>query len=100
MNTLRFDKIQKLGGKLGKLIHVETRVETAGELWAYSEQQLEKKFGDSKGKWLYDIIRGICNDPVKENDTAKSMGACKNFRPPLKKVEELNNVCPVLLTFS
>ena len=35
----------------------------AGELWHYDEAELRRRCGDAYGAWLYNVSRGIDNDP-------------------------------------
>ena len=51
----------------------------SGDLWSVD---LGK---DDFGKWLFEAVRGLNDDPVKETGlVAGSVGSSKQFRPPLK----------------
>ena len=62
-------------------------------------------FGSESANWLYNICRGICTENslsiltiVQERNKAKSMGACKNFRPKISQMTEIRHWVSVLST--
>lgn len=64
MKEYPFRKIRNLGGKLGAIVKNEfLEVEKAGDLWRIPLPELVSKFGDESGRFIYDIIRGNCNEP-------------------------------------
>ncbi|KAI8848069.1 hypothetical protein BC829DRAFT_394660 [Chytridium lagenaria] len=65
-------------------------VEKAGEIWNFSLDFLKAEFGEEKGRWIYNISRGICDEPVSEVARHKSIGANKNLRPPANSDNDLN----------
>ncbi|XP_037751410.1 DNA polymerase eta isoform X1 [Chelonia mydas] len=71
--------IRHLGGKLGASIADVLGVEYMGQLTIFSESQLQTRFGDKTGSWLYDLCRGIEQEPVKPRQLPKSIGCSKNF---------------------
>uniref|UniRef100_K7G1Q6 DNA polymerase eta n=1 Tax=Pelodiscus sinensis TaxID=13735 RepID=K7G1Q6_PELSI len=71
--------IRNLGGKLGASITDILGVEYMGQLTLFSECQLQTHFGDKTGSWLYDMCRGIEQEPVKPRQLPKSIGCSKNF---------------------
>ncbi|XP_053879287.1 DNA polymerase eta isoform X2 [Malaclemys terrapin pileata] len=71
--------IRHLGGKLGASITDVLGVEYMGQLTLFSESQLQTHFGDKTGSWLYDMCRGIEQEPVKPRQLPKSIGCSKNF---------------------
>ncbi|XP_043367504.1 DNA polymerase eta isoform X4 [Dermochelys coriacea] len=71
--------IRHLGGKLGASITDVLGVEYMGQLTLFSESQLQTHFGDKTGSWLYDLCRGIEQEPVKPRQLPKSIGCSKNF---------------------
>nr|XP_048699514.1 DNA polymerase eta isoform X2 [Caretta caretta] len=71
--------IRHLGGKLGASIADVLGVEYMGQLTLFSESQLQTHFGDKTGSWLYDLCRGIEQEPVKPRQLPKSIGCSKNF---------------------
>ncbi|XP_074803182.1 DNA polymerase eta isoform X2 [Natator depressus] len=71
--------IRHLGGKLGASIADVLGVEYMGQLTLFSESQLQTRFGDKTGSWLYDLCRGIEQEPVKPRQLPKSIGCSKNF---------------------
>ncbi|NXT79249.1 POLH polymerase, partial [Zapornia atra] len=71
--------IRNLGGKLGTAITDILGVEYIGELTQFSETELQTHFGDKTGSWLYDLCRGIEDEPVKNRYLPQSIGCSKNF---------------------
>ncbi|XP_067420806.1 DNA polymerase eta isoform X2 [Emydura macquarii macquarii] len=71
--------IRNLGGKLGASVTDVLGVEYMGQLTLFSESQLQTHFGDKTGSWLYDLCRGIEQEPVKPRQLPKSIGCSKNF---------------------
>ncbi|NWI71974.1 POLH polymerase, partial [Todus mexicanus] len=70
---------RNLGGKLGTAITDVLGVEYIGELTRFSETELQTHFGDKTGSWLYDLCRGIEDEPVKNRYLPLSIGCSKNF---------------------
>ena len=63
---------------------------------AYREVPLhdfQAKFGSESGTWVYNVLRGIEYGEVAAKTDVKSMLSSKNFKPSLKKWEEV--VCPL-----
>ncbi|NXG27393.1 POLH polymerase, partial [Dromaius novaehollandiae] len=71
--------IRNLGGKLGAAITDILGVEYIGQLTRFSETELQTHFGDKTGSWLYDLCRGIEDEPVKNRYLTQSIGCSKNF---------------------
>ncbi|KAJ3389042.1 DNA-directed DNA polymerase eta rad30 [Lobulomyces angularis] len=90
MKELPFKNIRNLGGKLGREVKEWSNVTFAGELWSYSVEKLQEKFGEEFGYWLYNIVRGVCNAEVKvpDENKSKTMAANKSFRSPVRDVEQ------------
>ncbi|NXU52278.1 POLH polymerase, partial [Turnix velox] len=78
-SQLPVGNIRNLGGKLGTSITDILGVEYIGELTQYSETELQTHFGDKTGSWLYDLCRGIEEEPVKNRYLPQSIGCSKNF---------------------
>ncbi|NWS55009.1 POLH polymerase, partial [Chunga burmeisteri] len=78
-SQLPVGNIRNLGGKLGTAITDILGVEYIGELTQFSETQLQTHFGDKTGSWLYDLCRGIEEEPVKNRYLPQSIGCSKNF---------------------
>jgi DNA polymerase eta len=51
--------------------------------------ELQQKFGDSSGLWLYNIVRGIDNEDVILLKAPKSLMASKTIRPPITRRQDL-----------
>ncbi|NXB08248.1 POLH polymerase, partial [Cnemophilus loriae] len=78
-SQLPVSSIRNLGGKLGTAITDILGVEYIGELTQFSETELQNNFGDKTGSWLYDLCRGIEEEPVKNRYLPQSIGCSKNF---------------------
>ncbi|NXN37698.1 POLH polymerase, partial [Rhinoptilus africanus] len=78
-SQLPVGNIRNLGGKLGTAITDTLGVEYIGQLTQYSETELQTHFGDKTGSWLYDLCRGIEEEPVKNRHLPQSIGCSKNF---------------------
>ncbi|NWQ75155.1 POLH polymerase, partial [Columbina picui] len=78
-SQLPVSNIRNLGGKLGAAITDILGVEYIGELTRFSETELQTHFGDKTGSWLYDLCRGIEDEPVKNRYLPQSIGCSKNF---------------------
>ncbi|XP_040467358.1 DNA polymerase eta [Falco naumanni] len=78
-SQLPIGNIRNLGGKLGTAITDILGVEYIGQLTQYSETELQTHFGDKTGSWLYDLCRGIEEEPVKNRYLPQSIGCSKNF---------------------
>ncbi|NXC45303.1 POLH polymerase, partial [Penelope pileata] len=71
--------IRNLGGKLGAAITDILGVEYIGQVTQFEETELQTHFGDKTGSWLYDLCRGIDDEPVKNRHLPQSIGCSKNF---------------------
>ncbi|NWI23499.1 POLH polymerase, partial [Sula dactylatra] len=78
-SQLPVSNIRNLGGKLGTAITEILGVEYIGELTQFSETELQTHFGEKTGSWLYDLCRGIEDEPVKNRYLPQSIGCSKNF---------------------
>ncbi|KAK9299150.1 hypothetical protein QLX08_007767 [Tetragonisca angustula] len=78
-STLPIKKVRNLGGKFGDVIVESLNCNVMGDLLQYSLQYLQKRFDEKTGLWLYNIARGIDNEPVNIRLVSKSIGACKKF---------------------
>ncbi|XP_009576913.1 PREDICTED: DNA polymerase eta, partial [Fulmarus glacialis] len=78
-SQLPVSNIRNLGGKLGTAITDILGVEYIGQLTQFSETELQSHFGDKTGSWLYDLCRGIEDEPVKNRYLPQSIGCSKNF---------------------
>ncbi|NXL30023.1 POLH polymerase, partial [Glaucidium brasilianum] len=78
-SQLPVSSIRNLGGKLGTAITDTLGVEYIGQLTEFSETELQTHFGDKTGSWLYDLCRGIEDEPVKNRYLPQSIGCSKNF---------------------
>ncbi|CAD1468582.1 unnamed protein product [Heterotrigona itama] len=78
-STLPIKKVRNLGGKFGDVIVESLNCNVMGDLLQYSLQYLQKRFDEKTGLWLYNIARGVDNEPVNIRLVSKSIGACKKF---------------------
>ncbi|NXG16921.1 POLH polymerase, partial [Grallaria varia] len=78
-SQLPVSSIRNLGGKLGTAITDILGIEYIGQLTLFSEAELQTHFGDKTGSWLYDLCRGIEDEPVKNRYLPQSIGCSKNF---------------------
>ncbi|XP_018407164.1 PREDICTED: DNA polymerase eta [Cyphomyrmex costatus] len=78
-STLPVKKVRNLGGKFGDVVVESLGCKVMGDLLQYSLEQLKKHFDEKTGFWLYNIARGIDDEPVTNRLLAKSIGACKKF---------------------
>ncbi|XP_018058181.1 PREDICTED: DNA polymerase eta [Atta colombica] len=78
-STLPVKKVRNFGGKFGDVVVESLGCKVMGDLLQYSLEQLKKHFDEKTGFWLYNIARGIDDEPVTNRLLAKSIGACKKF---------------------
>ncbi|XP_076760670.1 DNA polymerase eta [Xylocopa sonorina] len=78
-SKLPVKKVRNLGGKFGEVVVESLNCNVMGDLLQYSLQYLQNRFDEKTGLWLYNIARGIDNEPVTIRFVSKSIGACKKF---------------------
>lgn len=91
MRELPFTKIRNLGGKFGEQVEAEYGVTSVSDLWKYSRDQFQAKFGAQNGSWLFDAVRGINTDEVRSRTKAQTLLSAKSFRPPLNNIAEVKH---------
>ncbi|XP_018793219.1 PREDICTED: DNA polymerase eta [Bactrocera latifrons] len=89
--TLPLTKIHGLGGKFGENICTCLNIRFLAELLPFSEQELQRKFDERNGTWLYNICRGIDLEAVTPRFYSKSIGCCKKF-PGRNNITGLNTL--------
>ncbi|KAJ9574845.1 hypothetical protein L9F63_008005, partial [Diploptera punctata] len=77
--TLPIKKVRNLGGKFGCIVEEQLGCSVMADLLHFSEHQLQQRFDDKTGTWLYNIARGIDNEAVTPRLVSKSIGCCKKF---------------------
>ncbi|XP_048580274.1 DNA polymerase eta isoform X2 [Nematostella vectensis] len=77
--TMPLRKVRHLGGKLGSQLHSELNVEFMGDLLQFKINDLKAQFGSKNGELLYNLCRGIDNEPVRARQLPKSVSCGKNF---------------------
>ncbi|KAJ1956221.1 N-acetyltransferase eso1, partial [Dispira parvispora] len=82
-------KIRALGGKAGTKVCQRLGVDTPGQLWSYTLDQLRRQFAPDFAEFLYRICRGIDDAPVKVQNNIKSMMAAKALRPVVTQWPQL-----------
>ncbi|XP_047527690.1 DNA polymerase eta isoform X1 [Vanessa atalanta] len=78
--TLSVKKVKHLGGKFGDYVCEILKIQTMGQLQLFTERELQAKFDEKNGTWLYNIARGIDIELVQAKFNPKSIGCCKNFK--------------------
>ncbi|CAG5011558.1 unnamed protein product [Parnassius apollo] len=78
--SLSVKKVKHLGGKFGDSVCETLKISKMGELQKFTEKELQTKFDEKNGTWLYNIARGIDLEPVQARFNPKSIGCCKQFR--------------------
>uniref|UniRef100_A0A7S4K9V7 DNA polymerase eta n=1 Tax=Guillardia theta TaxID=55529 RepID=A0A7S4K9V7_GUITH len=88
MEQLPLKNIRGLGGKFGNqlcsklnMLQLHGKDPCAADVQKYSSEVLQRIFGEKQGKWIYQVVRGVDDDPVKERDKSKSILAFKSFAP-------------------
>lgn len=72
-------KVQGLGGKFGEKICEDLGIQHMGELVNFSKEELQRRYDERNGQWLYNIARGIDLEAVTPRLVSKSIGCCKKF---------------------
>ncbi|XP_046400631.1 DNA polymerase eta-like [Ischnura elegans] len=90
-SRLPVHKVRSLGGKFGTSLVEELGCKFMGDLTRFTESELKLRFDEKTGSWLYNLARGIDNDPVVPRLISKSIGCCKKFPGPkaLAKKEDV-----------
>ncbi|KAJ0180282.1 hypothetical protein K1T71_003686 [Dendrolimus kikuchii] len=78
--TLPLKKVKHLGGKFGDAVCDILKIKVMSELQQFAEKELQTRFDDKNGSWLYNIARGIDLEHVQARFNPKSIGCCKQFR--------------------
>ncbi|KAL9907126.1 DNA polymerase eta [Glossina fuscipes fuscipes] len=77
--TLTLGKIKGLGGKFGEEVCERLNIRYVAQLIKFTESELQQKFDEKNGSWLYNICRGIDLEAVTPRFYSKSIGCCKKF---------------------
>ncbi|XP_017013566.2 DNA polymerase eta [Drosophila takahashii] len=78
-DSLPVGKIKGLGGKFGEVVCETMGVKFLGQLVKFTEAELQRKFDEKNGTWLFNISRGIDLEAVTPRFYSKSIGCCKKF---------------------
>jgi len=88
LSDFKFTKIRNLGGKLGDQVSQTFKTDTVAGLLPVPVEQLQAKFGQDTGAWVYNTIRGIDSSEVNARTQIKSMLSAKSFRPTISSLEQ------------
>ncbi|XP_044008420.1 DNApol-eta-like [Aphidius gifuensis] len=90
-SSLPVKKVRNLGGKFGNIVMESLGCNVMADLLRFSLQDLQKRFDEKTGLWLWNIARGTDNEPVQNRLICKSIGASKNFpgKQAITKLETL-----------
>lgn len=91
--TLPLRKVQGLGGKFGEKICEDLSIQHMGDLIRFSKEELQRRYDERNGQWLYNIARGIDLEAVTPRLVSKSIGCCKKFpgRNAISAITTLNH---------
>ncbi|KAH8325280.1 hypothetical protein KR067_001542 [Drosophila pandora] len=78
-DSLPVGKIKGLGGKFGEVVCETMGIKFLGQLCKFSEAELQRKYDEKNGTWLFNIARGIDLEAVTPRFYSKSIGCCKKF---------------------
>ncbi|TIB70327.1 DNA/RNA polymerase [Wallemia mellicola] len=95
LGPMSFQKIRSLGGKFGEALAAHYDAATVSDLWKVPLGEMQRQFGE-ESIWIYNTIRGINSDEVKERVITKSMLASKSLRPPINTVGEVRHWLKIL----
>ncbi|XP_011304754.1 DNA polymerase eta-like [Fopius arisanus] len=73
------NKVRNLGGKIGKTLMENLNCNVMSDLMRFTLQDLLKVFDEKTADWLFNIARGVDNEPVTPRLICKSIAASKNF---------------------
>lgn len=92
-STLPVRKVQGLGGKFGEKICDDLGIKFMGDLIRFSKEELQRRYDERSGQWLYNIARGIDLEAVTPRLVSKSIGCCKKFpgRNAIAAITTLNH---------
>ncbi|KAI8909769.1 hypothetical protein EDD86DRAFT_190715 [Gorgonomyces haynaldii] len=88
MNDIPYQKIGGLGGKLGQQLQSRFGSMTCGQMHQISFKDLQAAVGQ-EAQWVFDIVRGICNDSVVSQQPPKTLSSFKNFSQPITNFKDL-----------
>lgn len=91
--TLPLSKVQGLGGKFGEKICEDLGIQHMADLIKFSREELQRRYDERNGHWLYNIARGIDLEAVTPRLVSKSIGCCKKFpgRNAISAITTLNH---------
>lgn len=64
----------------------------AGDVARVELEWLVRWFGESRGRWLHDRVRGVDPSPVSEDDERKSISTERTFSSDLSRDEDLERI--------
>nr|XP_018913087.1 PREDICTED: DNA polymerase eta-like [Bemisia tabaci] len=92
-SNLPVKKVRNLGGKLGVAVVEQLGCQTMADLAPFALKELQNRFDEKTGTWLYNIARGIDHEQVAARLIPKSIGCSKRFpgNSALATVEEVTH---------
>lgn len=96
LDSLPFNKIRNLGGKLGSEVEKIFEMTSVKEITELSIHELRAKLGSETGQWLWNIVRGIDYSEVSTSTQVKSMLSAKSFRPQIDSIAQAERWIKVL----
>lgn len=88
MSSYKLSDIRGLGGQLGQRVMKAYSVEKISDFLPISLQDIQLKFGDETGLWLYSIARGSEFSEVIPRTQIQSMLSQKTFRPSITRHDQ------------
>ena len=96
LDQLKIRAIPGIGGKTEKIFS-EMNLETIQDLMKLDVFTLNNKFGRKSGTYIYNAVRGIDNEPVKEKEGriqySKIMTLKKDSKDPQFLLENIRELC-------
>jgi len=96
LDQLKIRAIPGIGGKTEKIFS-EMNLETIQDLMELDVFTLNNKFGRKSGTYIYNAVRGIDNEPVKEKEGriqySKIMTLKKDSKDPQFLLENIRELC-------
>ncbi|KAJ2887163.1 N-acetyltransferase eso1 [Coemansia aciculifera] len=90
MHTFPLSNLPSLGGKLGALVEAAFDARTAGDIMAYTVEQLAFKLGQDQALVVYNRCRAIDHSEVVDRSEPQSLSSTKNFmRYPISSLTKL-----------
>ena len=94
LGACRVAAVTGIGYATRKMLRSELSVETVAELRKFDAAFLARFFGEAKARWLYQVARGVDNDPVVDTVAGDGGGGGNGVpRPKSMSVEDSFRGC-------